>query len=87
MYTYNNNYICQECLKEHFPSEIEQTKWIPLEEANYGDSFVKKVQSTLARADPKRNDNSNERKIAGRQAEKMMNKYNLKKVICEWCYK
>jgi hypothetical protein len=39
----------------------------------------------LARADPNRNDNEHERKIAQRQADKMMQKYDMVKVVCDWC--
>ena len=85
MYKFSDKHICEECLYEHFPTKAERIIWRSITEVDYLDSKVKKVQSTLDRADPNRNDNEHERKIAQRQADKMMQKYDMLKVVCDWC--
>ncbi len=67
--------MCDQCLQENPHYIIEAT---PFPEVDYDSKLVKKVQSTLARADPNRNDNKPERDIAARQANKLIGKTQLK---------
>jgi hypothetical protein len=74
--------MCDQCLQENPHYIIEAT---PFPEVDYDSKLVKKVQSTLARADPNRNDNKPERDIAARQANKLMEKHNLRTIKCSFC--
>jgi|TARA_B100000959_G_C14984379_1_gene624930 hypothetical protein len=87
LYKFKDQYICGECLELYFPSKESKRMWRSLEEVNYTDPNVRKVKSALARADIDSNDNEHERKIAQRQAEKMMEMYDFHKVVCSWCHK
>ena len=83
MYVYRGQYICQECLEKYYPFGVDEI--VLLEPADPQDKKIKRLQSVLARADAKRNDNEHERKIARRQAEHMMQDLNVKTIECAWC--
>ena len=85
MYVYRGQYICQECLDKYYPFGVDEI--VLLESADPANKQIKRLQSVLARADAKRNDNEHERKIARRQANKMMKELNVQTIECAWCIK
>lgn len=79
-----DEYVCEVCLNENREAYVLESI-IPMYEADPSDRIARKVNSTLARADPNRNDNEAERKIAERQAKAMMKKHNLHVIKCAYC--